>query len=74
MANFSVQRKCPCCSGTNLRRGAIPDSGAGTLGRLRFKPEENWVTTHELMALACADCGHVSLYLYEDGLHALRSE
>lgn len=75
MANPSVQRKCPCCSGANLRPGGLPIciplySGA----RLEFKPEENWLTTHSLQALACLDCGHVALFLGEASIQKLRGE
>jgi hypothetical protein len=76
MATPNARRKCPCCSGTNLRHGVIPDSShqAFFAHRLRFKPEGNWVTTHELQAFACTDCGHVGLWLYEGDLETLRSE
>jgi len=70
MDKRGVQRRCPSCSGTKLRLGAT----TAEADKLRFKPEENWVTTHELIALACTDCGHVALFLPDSELHALRGE
>jgi hypothetical protein len=41
--------------------------------RLRFKPEGNWVDTHELRVFACLGCGYVGLCLYDADLEILRT-
>jgi hypothetical protein len=59
---------CPECQAEADRKqrvGCLPDSGGSALtgsNRARFRPEENWMESHELCAL---DCGHVRLFLYE---------
>jgi hypothetical protein len=75
MVNQSVQRVCPCCSGTNLRPGGLPIYVPLYPGaRLEFKPEGNWLTTHSLQARACLDCGHVALFMNEASIQKLRDE
>lgn len=69
------ERKCPSCAGTELRRGVIPDTGGSALSgthRLRFKPEENWVTTHQIQAFVCLRCGYVGLWLADGELESLK--
>ena len=64
-----VQRsKCPVCTSKRFRVGRLPDAqGSAITGsnRARFRPEESWIDAYALEALACLDCGHVRLFLFE---------
>jgi hypothetical protein len=38
---------------------------------IRFRPDENLISSYQLCALACLNCGHVRLFLYEGDLKDL---
>ena len=64
----AVRQTCPACRSTRYRVGRLPDASGSALtgsNRARFRPEENWIQAHPLVALACLACGHVRLFLYE---------
>jgi rRNA maturation protein Nop10 len=65
---YALQQKCPVCGSTRYRTGCLPDSGGSALtgsNQARFRPEENWIEAHPLIALACLSCGYVRLFLSE---------
>ena len=63
----STSRKCPSCSGTNLRSGI-----ANVIGGFRFRPARNWLVSYATEALACLDCGHVSLWVDGESTRHMR--
>jgi len=39
---------------------------------MRFKPHQNWLSEHPMVAAACLNCGLVSLFLVQSELQELR--
>jgi hypothetical protein len=67
------ERICLACQGTHLRFGAVPDAHSSIIPwRLQFKPEGNWIKSHEIRAYACLDCGQLGFYLDSENIDALR--
>ena len=60
--------KCPVCGDNRSRPGR-----AFERGYLKFKPSENWFYHYPLEALACLRCGHIRLFLNEEGRAELDS-
>ncbi len=60
--------KCPVCGDNRSRPGR-----AGERSYMSFKPSENWFSRYPLEALACLRCGHIRLFLNEEGRSALDS-
>lgn len=63
------RKKCPICGSERYRAGRLPDAQGSALtgsNRARFRPEENLIKAYPLEALACLDCGHVRLFLFEE--------
>ena len=67
-ARLELRKKCPVCASVRYRVGRLPDAHGSALtgsNRARFRPEENWIEAYALEALACLDCGHVRLFLFD---------
>ena len=60
--------KCPVCGDNRSRPGRALERSY-----LKFKPSENWICSYPLEALACLRCGHIRLFLNEEGRSALDS-
>lgn len=76
-ARLAWRTKCPVCGSGHYRVGRLPDAQGSALtgsNRARFRPEENWIEAYPLEALACMDCGHVRLFLFDDDRAFLRQE
>lgn len=76
-ARTALRQKCPVCGSPRYRIGRLPDAQGSALtgtNRARFRPEENWIEAYALEALACLDCGHVRLFLFESDRAYLESE
>ena len=64
----AARRKCPSCGGTRFHKGWLPDAGGSPLignNCIRFRPDENIISSYQLYALACLNCGQVRLFLHE---------
>lgn len=61
--------RCPGCQSSRLNPGKLSQY---EWDRIYFKPQQNWINGHHLVAMACLDCRLVSLFLDEHELQALR--
>jgi hypothetical protein len=61
--------RCPGCQSTRLNPGKLTQHN---WEGLYYKPQQNWINSHYLIAAACLDCGMVSLFLDGAELQALR--
>ncbi len=62
--------RCPGCQSTRLNPGKLSQSDSWW--GIYFKPQQNWINSHSMIAAACLDCGLVSLFLDGPDLQGLR--
>jgi len=69
MDNPLPNARCPGCQSTRLNPGKLTQHNFESLA---FKPQQNWINGHTMVAVACLNCGLVSLFLDGHELQELR--